>query len=93
LLVAMAALYRGDGPGFVNWESTPCLRRIVHTYAVSGGRVHPKPFKSRSRMLTSMASDSHVFTLGALNPPNRRIRPRSYGGVGGAGGVVRLPLS
>jgi len=31
-----------------------------------------------------MASDSLIFTLGVLNPPNRRIRPRTYGGVGGA---------
>jgi|HubBroStandDraft_6_1064221.scaffolds.fasta_scaffold45391_2 hypothetical protein len=35
-------------------------------------------------MLTSMASDSRVYTLGVLNPPNRRIRSRTYGGVGGA---------
>jgi hypothetical protein len=30
-----------------------------------------------------MASDSRVYTLGVLNPPNRRIRSRMYGGVEG----------
>ena len=39
---------------------------------------------SRSATATSIASVFLAFMLGALNPPNRRIRSRMYGGVGGA---------
>ena len=69
---------------FGNWESIPSWPPMVLCSAASGDLAPRSPCRSRSTMPTSMASIFPVYAFGELNLPNRRIRFRMYGGVGGA---------